>query len=185
MIYLGTPNLETERLLLRRFTREDAQDMFEYASNSEVSKYMTWDTHQTIDDSLGYINFTLDRYEKDETGDWGIVLKENNKFIGSCGFVWVESKNFCGHIGYALSREYWNKGIMTEAAKRLVRFGFEEMNLNRIESVHYKENEASGKVMQKVGMAYEGLIRERGFVKEKFWDLKQYAILREDWKKTN
>jgi [ribosomal protein S5]-alanine N-acetyltransferase len=181
MIYLGTPNLETERLLLRRFVLEDAEDMFQYGSDPEVTKYLTWDTHQTIDDSTGFIKYTLDRYEKDETGDWGIVLKENNKFIGSCGFVWVEEKNKCGHIGYVLSRKYWNKGIMSEAIRELVQFGFESMNLNRIESVHCLPNEASGKVMKKAGMQFEGVIRKRMFSKNQFWDLKQYAIIKEDF----
>ncbi|MFA6308209.1 MAG: GNAT family protein [Clostridia bacterium] len=183
MIYHGTPTLETERLVLRKFTPEDSGDMFEYASDAEVSKYVTWDTHKTIDDSLGFIKYTLNRYMKDETGEWGIVLKENNKFIGSCSFVWMESKNLCGNIGYVLSRQYWNKGIMTEAVKRLIRFSFEEMKLNRIEAVHFIENESSGRVMQKAGMKYEGLMRQKYFIKEKFRDIKQYAILKEDWEK--
>lgn len=75
MAYLGTPNLETERLLLRKFSLEDAKDMYEYASDSEVAKYVMWNPHQTINGSLGFIQFTLDRYEKDEAEDWGIVLK--------------------------------------------------------------------------------------------------------------
>jgi ribosomal-protein-alanine N-acetyltransferase len=181
MIYLGTPDLETERLLLRKFSLEDAKDMYEYASDPEVAKYMTWNPHQTINDSLGFIQFTLDRYEKDEAGDWGIVLRENNKFIGSCGFVWVDKKNLCGHIGYTLSKRYWNKGIMSEAVKRLLEFGFNEMNLHRIESFHRLPNEASGRVMQKVGTKYEGILKGRMFSKEQFWDMKQYAITKDDW----
>lgn len=180
MIYMGTPDLETDRLLLRRFTMKDAKDMYEYTSDPAVSKYVTWNTHQTINDSLGFIQFTLDKYKKDEAGDWGIVLKENNKFIGSCGFVWVDKTNLSGHIGYVLSRKYWNKGIMSEAVKILLKFGFNEMNLYRIEAFHKLPNEASGKVMQKVGMKYEGILRSRLFSKEQLWDVKLYAITKED-----
>jgi len=181
--YLGNPALNTERLVLRRIDASDAQGVFEYARHPEVAKYMTWEAHKSIDDSKGFINWTLERYEKDEAGEWGIELKETQKIIGAMGFVHLDLHNSFGEIGYALSKDYWGRGIMTEALKRLIKFSFEEMKLNRIEATHAIENEASGRVMQKAGMTYEGLLRQRFFTKGKFWDIKQYAIVYSDWNK--
>ena len=181
LFFRDTPQLETERLLLRKLVPEDADDIFAYASDEEVAKYMTWDTHKTIDDSQQFINFTLDRYIKDDAGEWGIILKESGKLIGAAGFPWFDRKNSRAEIGYVLGRRYWGKGIMPEAVRRILRFTFNELNLNRIECVHALPNEKSGRVMQKAGMAFEGIARERMFAKGRYWDVKQYAILRSDW----
>lgn len=185
LIFKGTPTLETNRLILRKLTLEDARDIFEYASDDETTQYMTWDTHSSTEDTKDYINFNLGRYEKDETGEWGIVLKESGKLIGALGFSWYDMKNKRAEIGYVLSKKYWGKGIMPEAVRRLIKFAFEEMGLNRIECCHFTPNEKSGRVMQKAGMSYEGLARERFYAKEKYWDVKQYAIIYSDWLKMN
>jgi len=158
----------------------DDRDIFEYAKDPEVSRYVTWEPHKSIEDARAFINWNIERYNKGDIGEWGIELKETGRIIGSIGFVELDKVNFCGTVGYALSKEYWGKGIMTEAVKRIIRFAFEEMGLNRVEAVHIPENEASGKVMQKAGMIYEGLLRQRMFAKGRFWDLKQYAIVKDD-----
>ncbi|MCX7710284.1 MAG: GNAT family N-acetyltransferase [Clostridia bacterium] len=178
--YLETPLLATPRLILRKFTLDDAMDVYEYAKEPEVAKYVTWEAHKSIGDAVSFINWAQDRYASDSGGDWGIEYRENGRIIGSLGFVNLETVNSCGTIGYALSKEYWGKGLMTEAVKRLIRFAFEEMKLNRIDAVHVCENEASGKVMQKAGMTYEGLLRQRLYSKGRYWDVKQYAILKDD-----
>ena len=181
LIFKGTPQLETERLVLRKLTPQDDEDVFEYASDDEVTQYMTWNTHKSIDDARGFISFTLGRYERDEAGEWGIVLKETSKLIGAMGFPWCDMKNKRAEIGYVLSRRFWGQGIMPEAVSRVLKFAFEEMGLNRIECCHFLPNEKSGRVMQKVGMSFEGIAREKFFVKERYWGVKQYAILRSDW----
>ena len=179
-IRLYNPSLETERLILRKLRISDDRDIFEYAKVPEVSRYVTREPHKSIEDARAFINWNLERYNKGEIGEWAIELKETGRVIGSIGFVELDKVNFCGTVGYALSKEYWGKGIMTEAVKRIIRFAFEEMGLNRVEAVHIPENEASGRVMQKAGMLYEGLLRQRMFAKGRFWDLKQYAILKND-----
>lgn len=181
--FKNNPQLETERLILRKLVLEDAEDIYIYASDDEVSKYLTWDTHKTIEDSKGFINFVLDRYEKDDVGDWGIVLKETGKLIGSLGFPQYDKKNNRAELGYVLGRSYWGKGIMPEAVGRILKFAFEEMGFNRIECLHYLPNEKSGRVMQKVGMTFEGIAKEKIFCKGRYWDVKQYAILKKDWVK--
>lgn len=179
--YLGNPKLETERLILRKLEITDANDVFDYAKYPEVAKYVTWETHKSIEDAKGFINWTLGRYNNDEAGEWGIELKETGRIIGAIGFVQLDQQNSYGSIGYVLSKEYWGRGIMTEAVTRLIFFGFNDMELNRIEAFHALENEASGKVMQKSGMQFEGVMRQRMFTKGKFWDVKQYSIIKEDW----
>lgn len=181
LIFKGTPQLETQRLILRKLSMEDDEDVFEYGSDPEVPKYMTWEVHKSIDDARAFISFILGRYERDEAGEWGIVLKENNKLIGSIGFASCDMKNRRAEIGYVLARPYWSQGIMTEALKRVLKFAFEEIGLNRIECCHFLPNERSGRVMQKAGMSFEGIARQKMFVKGQYWDVKQYAILRSDW----
>jgi len=179
--FKGTPQLETERLILRKLNLQDENDLFEFDSDVEVSKFLSWDAHKSIDDTRNFINFVLGKYERDEAGEWGIVLKENGKLIGTISFVDYNIRNRRAEIGYVLSRKYWGQGIMPEALKRIIKFAFEEMGLNRIECFHALENEKSGRVMQKVGMSFEGIVRERLYFKNKYWDAKLYAILRSDW----
>lgn len=178
----NTPPLETERLFLRKLTPADAEDIFAYASDDQITRYLTWDTHGSLENTLGFIYYTLSRYERDEAGDWGIVVKATGKLVGTIGFVKSDRINHYGEIGYVLSRNYWGQGIMPEAAAEVIRFAFEVMGLNRVESCHFLPNEKSGRVMQKVGMTCEGIAREKMFAKGQFWDMKQYAILYRDWK---
>lgn len=179
-VFSNFPTLETERLILRKLRLEDAKDLFEYASDKEVTKYVTWEPHKSIEDSVNLIKFTHERYEKREGIIWGIVCKENKKVIGTCDISPV-TKHFRAEIAYALSRDYWGKGIMTEAVKEAIKFGFEKMNLNRIQAMCIPENIGSCRVMEKVGMKYEGLIREYMYIKGKFQDLKLYSILRREY----
>ncbi|MGI6669711.1 MAG: GNAT family N-acetyltransferase [Acetivibrionales bacterium] len=181
LVFKGTPRLETERLVLRKLKPQDENDIFEYASDDEVTRFLTWPSHKSVENSRSFISFTLGRYEKDEAGEWGIVLKETGKLIGSIGVVSCDMNNRRAEIGYVLSRNYWGRGIMPEAVSRVVKFAFEEMKLNRIECCHFLLNEKSGRVMQKVGMSFEGVAREKIFAKNRYWDVKQYAILRSDW----
>ncbi|MDW7739320.1 MAG: GNAT family N-acetyltransferase [Bacillota bacterium] len=166
---------------MRKLDISDAQDVFDYASDPKVSKYLTWDRHKSIDESIEYIRKALDRYEKDEAGEWAVILRDINKMIGAIGFVQLDPHNFCGTIGYVIGSKYWGKGLMTEAVRKLIDFAFSEMGLNRIEAYHAIDNEASGRVMQKAGMSFEGVLRQKMFAKEKFWDVREYAVIKDDW----
>lgn len=179
--FLDNPRLETERLILRKLDISDAGDIFEYASDPIVTRYMTFETHKTIDDAKGFINFVLDRYSRDESGEWGIELKTNSRLIGTLGIASFDQKNSCITIGYILAKHYWGKGIVTEAVKRVIRFAFDDMKVNRVEAYHFLGNDASGRVMQKAGMQYEGILRQKLFARGEYRDVKQYAILKDDW----
>jgi ribosomal-protein-alanine N-acetyltransferase len=180
-LYPDLPTLESDRLMLRKMSLEDAPDLFEYASDSQVAQYTTWTPHKSLEDSQIFLNSILAKYQNHESYDWGIIHKGDGKLIGTCGFVnWV-SPHHHAEIGYALSRPYWGKGYMPEAVKAVLAFGFQKTNLNRIEGRCKLPNHSSARVLEKVGMKYEGILRQQMFSKGSFHDMKLYAILREDW----
>lgn len=172
--------LETERLILRKLQDTDLNDMFEYGSNDEVTKYVSWNTYQSVEDTKTFLNHILQQYAEEKAVFWGIEYKENNKLIGTIDFVALNQKHQKAEIGYILSRDYWGKGIMSEAAQAVIKFGFEQMDLIRIEARCLIENIGSEKVMQKVGMQYEGTLRKSMLLKGKHRDIKLYSILKED-----
>ncbi len=180
-ILANLPTIETERLLLRKITLNDASDMFEYASNPQVSEYTMWSTHTSIEDTKYFLKSLTKMYKRRELVDWGIVHKAEKKFIGTCGFVEWSMTHSRAEIGYALSARYWREGYMSEAVNAIIEFGFREMLLNRIVGRCEVNNIASARVMEKVGMQLEGILRQQLFVKGRYWDLKIYSILREDF----
>lgn len=173
------PTLETERLILRKMVLNDAEAVFAYASNSEVSRYTLWETHRSIEDSRAFLEFATQKYENGGEPDWGIVYRGNGCLVGACGLVNWEAEHARAEVGFVLSREYWGRGLMSEAVRAILRFGFERMNLNRIEARCIAENAASARVMEKAGMVYEGTLRQREYIKGAYRDIKLYAILKE------
>ena len=174
------PTLETDRLILRKVHMMDAADMYAYGSNEEVSEFVTWDTHQSLADTKEFIHFIVNNYENKQVAPWGIECKKNRKFIGTIDFVSWDPRHKVAEIGYVLSKEYWGEGYMTEAAKEVVKFGFENMDLERIQARCLVENTGSARVMEKIGMTFEGISRKVTFTKGKHQDLKIYSILRHD-----
>lgn len=175
------PTLETDRLILRKMTPDDAEAVFAYASDSEVSRYVLWETHRSIEDSRAFLDLTTSKYESGGEPDWGIVYKGDHHFVGTCGIVSWEPYHARAELGYALSRDYWGRGLMAEAVRAIISFGFKKMNLNRIEARCIAENVASARVMEKAGMLYEGTLRQRELVKGEHRDMKVYSILRDEY----
>ena len=182
-IYGDLPRMETERLVLRRVTDRDADDMFAYGSDEDVSRYVTWDIHRTLKDTKEFIAFIERQYENGDVAPWAVEYKENGRMIGTVDFVIWRPQHHLAELGYVLNKAYWGKGIMTEAAGELMRFGFEKMDLVRIQARCFAENAGSERVMKKLGMTYEGTQRKAMKVKGRHWDLKTYAILREDYER--
>jgi len=180
-IFGDFPILETERLKLRKITLEDVEELYSYGSDEEVSRYVTWNTHITLLDTKEFVEFVLSQYENKKVAPWGIEYKENGRFIGTIDFVSWQSKHNVAEIGYVLSRNYWRKGIATEAANEVIKFGFNKMDLIRIQARCFLENIGSARVMEKTGMSFEGIIRKGMFVKGKHRDLKMYSILKEEF----
>jgi [ribosomal protein S5]-alanine N-acetyltransferase len=175
------PVLETNRLLLRKLSVDDAEDIFEYASDPDVNTFMPWDIHKSIDDTREFLEKSEENSETTGDIDWGIELKNEKILVGGITVRKWNDANRCGDIGYVLSKRYWNKGIATEALRTVILFGFEKLCLNRIEAHCDENNIASYKVMEKAGMKYEGTLREKVFVKNKFVNMKVYSILKDEY----
>ncbi|MBU7555230.1 GNAT family N-acetyltransferase [Pediococcus ethanolidurans] len=169
-------HLETQRLLLRPVTVEDVEDMYEYASDPETVKYI-YARHKNLDDTRTQI---LNYFVKDPEGKWGIELKSSHKLIGSIDFR-LDAKDLKAEIGYAIGRNYWGNGFAPEAAKRLLKMGFNDLGLKRIDALHCSENLKSGRVMQKIGMQKEGLLKNNTQLKGRTVDDILYAITDDQW----
>ncbi len=178
----GPPTLETERLVLRKMTLDDAGAVFAYASDPEVTRYVIWETHRSLEDSRAFLDLVARKYEGGGEPDWGIVYKGDGRFVGTCGFVNWSPEHARAEMGYVLHRDYWGRGLVPEAVRAMISFGFGRMNLNRIEARCIAENAASARVMEKAGMAHEGTLRQREFLKGAYRDMKLYAILRREYR---
>jgi len=181
MNHKGTVEIETPHLLLRRITMEDAPAIFEnWASDDEVTRYLTWPTHQTVRDSEGFITFLEGLYTSPDAYQWGIVLKENGKLIGNISVVRMDEIIESVDLGWVLGRSYWGQGIMPEAAKAVRDFLFDEVGVHRVAARHDVRNQKSGRVMQKIGMKFEGTLRAAGKNNQGICDISCYSILKED-----
>lgn len=177
----GTVTLESERLILRKFKMEDADSMFHnWTSDSEVSKFMRWDVHKTVEETKEVLRNRMERYNNLNTYIWAIVLKDEDRLIGNIALMVSNEKDRCGEVAYCISRQYWGKGITVEALTTILYFGLKEVNFNRIEAYHAIANQGSGKVMKKAGMKYEGRMRQKYRSHLGFEDCDLYAILKED-----
>ncbi len=183
LLHKGTGAISTDRLLLRRFELNDAYDMFKnWANDSEITKFLSWKPHSSVEDTKEILEKWVDEYKDDNIYNWVIELKEIGEVIGSICIVKLDEKNYSCEIGYCISRIYWNKGIMSESLKAVIDYLFSEIGFNRIAAKHDTNNVASGKVMLKSGMNYEGTLRQVEIRDNKeFYDLAVYAILKNDW----
>ena len=157
MKHLGTKTIETERLILRRFTPEDADAMYRnWAGDPEVTKYMTWPTHRSVEDTKTVLADWIAAYDRPEKYEWCITRKETGEPIGSMGVAGCNEKAESMEVGYCIGRAYWNRGITSEAFAAVIRYLTGEVGAKRIEAKHDVKNPASGRVMEKCGLKYEG-----------------------------
>jgi ribosomal-protein-alanine N-acetyltransferase len=177
-VFSHLPTLETDRLLLRMMGPGDVEDVFAYASDPEVARFVTWDHHASLEDSARYVEYMMGRHERGEVSEWGMDLREDGRLIGTCGFLGWSPPHARAEVAFALSRRYWNRGLMTEAVGRVVAFGFDRMGLNRVEARCLVDNVAARRVLEKAGMRREGTLREFVFFKGGFHDLHMYSLLK-------
>ena len=176
---IGTKTIQTERLLLRPFQLEDATSMFKnWSSDAEVTHYLTWPPHESVETTKQSIKRWVDGYQNPLQFKWAIVF--NNEVVGSIDVVHLEEKLDAVEIGYALSRKCWGKGIMTEALIAVIDYLLEEAGCNRVAARHDVNNPASGKVMLKAGMTYEGTLRQYGKNNQGICDMAYYSIIKAD-----
>ena len=184
-IFARMPRLDTERLILRRITLDDVDDMYEYAKNSSLTKYLTWSPHPDKAHTFEYVSYLQTRYKSGEFFDWAVTLRDSGKMIGTCGFTRFDFQHNFGEIGYVINSDYHGIGIATEAVGEVVKFGFDKLLLNRIECKFIIDNVASRRVMEKSGMTFEGVHRQGMLIKGVYRDIGVCSILRSEYEKKN
>ena len=182
MKHCGTQTLETERLILRRFTVRDADAMYtNWASDPEVTRYLTWPAHAGVETSRAVLADWTAAYAQESCYQWAIVLKDRaDEPIGSIGAVDVSDDIAAVQIGYCLGRRWWHQGIMSEALGAVMDFFFDAVGCNRVACRHDPRNPHSGMVMQKCGMKYEGTQRSADRNNQGICDTSWYALLKDE-----
>ena len=178
LLLLQHHTLESERLVLRPLTLDDAEALYEFKSDEQTTRYI-YEPHQDLTRTL---NSMANYYLKEPIGKYAVVLKETNKVIGIFEFR-VHEHNKSGEIGYTLDSRYWGHGYMTEAGKRILEFAFNDLQLERVFAEHDTNNVASGKVMQRLGMTCDGILRKSRMFKGELIDGAYYSILKSEYVK--
>ncbi len=181
LTHKGTLGISAERLLLRRFKPDDFAAMFaNWASDPEVTRFVSFNPHSDMDETKEIIAKWVAEYGCDDTYHWAIEL--DGEVIGDIKIFTISDKHASCELGYVMSRKYWGRGYMTEAVKAVIAFLFMEVNMHRITAKHSTENPASGRVMQKAEMLREGTFRKARKSKQGVYcDMDYYAVLKEDW----
>lgn len=182
MKHCGTKQIETKRLLLRRFTLEDAPAMYRnWASDETVTTFLRWPPHESVEVTKQILTDWVKQYGHEDYYQWAIVSKDTLEPIGSIGAVEQDDHIEMVHIGYCIGSAWWHQGITSEALAAIMHFFFEIVGVNRLESQHDPNNPNSGKVMIKCGMRYEGCHRQADWSNQGICDCCVYAILKEEY----
>ena len=183
MNHLGTVQIETDRLKLRKFNKLDSRAVFNnWGKDMEVTKFLTWPPIMSVETAESILTKWTDSYSDDKFYQWAIILKENgNEPIGTISVVHMNEEIEMVHIGYCIGRKWWHKGITSEAFSGIIPFLIERVGVKRIESRHDPRNPNSGKVMLKCGLQYEGTLRNADINNQGICDASMYALLEEDY----
>ena len=178
---MRVPQIETERLILRMWKRKDAEALYEYAKDPDVGPHAGWKPHESVKESKIIIS---ELFRRNMT--WCIVEKETGRPIGSIGFEADSIRKDINsrEMGYSLAKSCWKKGYMTEAAKCLIKYAFEELNLSVLMIRTSEANLRSQRVIEKCGFTYEGTLRRAYKIYDgSLREIKCYSILREEYEK--
>lgn len=182
MNHLGTKTLTTARLTLRPFSFADAPAMFaNWASDPEVTRYLTWPTHTDVSVSQAVLADWVPRYADLTWYQWAIVPQDVGEPIGSIAIVRMDEDVQSVHVGYCIGRRWWRMGYTSEALAELLRFFFEEVGALRVDSRHDPRNPGSGAVMLRCGMTLEGTMRQADRNNQGICDYMEYGILRDEY----
>lgn len=155
--------------------------MFAYTSDPEVARFLSWDAHTDVEQDRRFIRTLDEDYARGEWADWGIELLEENTLVGCISLRNWEPAHAQADLSYAMNPRFGGKGLMTEAVVRLLKFCFEEMNMERVGAQCMADNLASQAVIAKIGMSYEGTLRRSRRIRGRFHDFKIYSILRDEY----
>ena len=182
MQHRGTIRLETERLILRRHEIGDAPAMYNnWASEEEVTKFLSWNPYHSVEEVKQILSEWVSSYDNKDFYFWTIELKDNKELVGDISVIKIDQDTSSVELGYGIGAKWWGKGIIAEAGKALISFFFEEVGVNRVYAKHATGNPNSGKAMQKMGMKYEGIIRQSGKCNQGIVDEVYYSILKNEY----
>lgn len=178
------PRLETDRLVLREITLDDAPFWLENFSEEDVVRFTADEPPAGLEGARAEIRrFCLEPFEKETGIRWGIVLREVGSLVGTCGyFSWDRERSRGARMGYDLLRAYRRRGIMTEALRAQIRYGFEAMGLHRMEARVEPSNEASIRLLRRLGFTLEGTLRETTYFRGRFQDDLCFSLLEHEWR---
>ncbi len=185
--FLGTPEIETDRLILRRLELSEAQAMFDHwLSDARIADNRINPPHKSVSQTIERLEKIVNQYSSLEFCYWGIELKDSGELIGEIDLYDFDHSTGNCEVSYSIGYKWWNHGYGTEALRAAVEFGFKYMNVHKISAAHNTDNPASGRIMRKAGMEQEGVIRHmiRNY-KDQYKDCAVYGILREDYLKIN
>ena len=175
--FLPFKNLESQRLILRKITAADVHEIFALRSNANVMKYVPRPLCKNLNDAMEIINMIEQKLILNEGINWAITLKGNNTLIGFIGHYQIKWEHFRSEIGYMLSPDFAGTGIMTEAIKLVIEYGFKDMKMHSLEAVIDPQNTASARVLEKNNFVKEAHFKENEFFEAKFIDAVVYSLL--------
>jgi ribosomal-protein-alanine N-acetyltransferase len=180
-IVLEQTPLMTARLVLRQLGPNDANDIFHYANDPEVTQHTTWNAHRTAAESLTFIEQTIAAYQRGENVELALELRESKKVIGTCGMVSISAEHCRGELAFAMAKEHWGSGLMGEALTAMLTFGYGPLQLNRIWARVDPDNMNAMRVLKRAGWQFEGTLRQDVKVRGQFRDVKLYSLLKKEF----
>ncbi len=179
--FRALPTIRTQRLLLRPPRMTDAADLFTYAQDPAVSRYVLWEPHQSLRDSKASLRGMISRNRQGYPATFAIELISEARMIGTLGFQWLDPENLSAEIGYSIARRLWGHGLATEALQAACGYAFDSLGLQRLEAKHDVLNPGSGRVLEKAGFGPEGIARASLHLKGRRADMQRWALLKRDW----
>ena len=175
------PCLEGERVVLRHLQDSDAEDIFEIYRNDDVIRYWSSPAQISVGEAREMISDIRKQFEARTMFEWGVALRENDRVVGTCTLIHLDTTHRRAEIGYALNREFWGAGYASETVELVIAFAFGPMNLHRIEADVHPENTGSIRVLEKQGFKREGYLRERWHHLGRIEDGVYFGLLRPEW----
>ncbi|MCR5600251.1 MAG: GNAT family N-acetyltransferase [Ruminococcus sp.] len=182
LTHIGTQAIETDRLILRRFEYCDCDAVFRnWASDEKVQIMYAEPTYRTKEEVNGLLDKYIGNYSREDYYRWAVIEKDCGECIGQIAYFLVDSKNHFAEIEYCIGQEFQRRGYATEAAKAVIEFGFDKMNLHKVQICCKTINEPSRKVIEKCGLTYEGTLRDYFFMDGEYVGRHFFSILRSEY----
>ena len=181
--FRNIPPLETKRLLLRKILQQDENDLYEYARDAETSRYLLWEPHSSRAYTRAHLHYLQEQYKKAAFFDWALVEKESGKMIGTCGFTEIYEKEKRAEVGYVLSPRYHRQGLAPEALERVMEYGFCTLGLEKLSGRFMEDNEASRKVLTRLGFTDDTTKKESIMKRGKKQRILTYSLTKEAYLK--